>query len=118
MVKTAVTTYVGRRINGETLVTADGRVLPLYLDVHSHSPTGFEWGYAGAGPAQLALALLVDHFQDNAAAMRWHQPFKWAVVTQLRGNLWTITSADIDAALATIENYSRPVPLIHDEHNT
>src|SRR5262245_22144387 len=34
--------------------------LPLCLELRNHSPTGFEWGYGGSGPAQLALALLVD----------------------------------------------------------
>jgi hypothetical protein len=28
------------------------------LDLWNHSPTGLEWGYAGSGPAQLALALI------------------------------------------------------------
>src|SRR5262245_1194599 len=36
------------------------RDLPARLDLRSHSPTGFEWGYGGSGPAQLALALLAD----------------------------------------------------------
>lgn len=27
-----------------------------------HSPDGFEWGYGGSGPADLALAILCDHF--------------------------------------------------------
>lgn len=26
----------------------------------NHSPDGFEWGYGGSGPAQLALAILLD----------------------------------------------------------
>lgn len=26
----------------------------------SHSPTGFEWGYLGSGPAELAFALVRD----------------------------------------------------------
>ena len=29
-------------------------------DLVDHSPTGFEWGYGGSGPAQLALALASD----------------------------------------------------------
>lgn len=27
-----------------------------------HSPDGFEWGYAGSGPAELARCILIDHF--------------------------------------------------------
>ena len=34
------------------------RALRLRLDLFNHSPTGFEWGYAGSGPVQLALAIL------------------------------------------------------------
>jgi hypothetical protein len=26
---------------------------------HNHSPDGFNWGYAGSGPAQLALAIIL-----------------------------------------------------------
>jgi len=26
----------------------------------NHSPDGFEWGYGGSGPAQLALAIYQD----------------------------------------------------------
>lgn len=32
------------------------------LKLVNHSPTGFSWGYGGSGPAQLALAILADHF--------------------------------------------------------
>lgn len=27
--------------------------------VHNHSPDGFNWGYGGSGPAQLALAVIL-----------------------------------------------------------
>ncbi|MDI6857213.1 MAG: DUF6166 domain-containing protein [Dehalococcoidia bacterium] len=29
-----------------------------------HSPDGVEWGYAGSGPADLALAILADYFEE------------------------------------------------------
>ena len=32
----------------------DPRPLDPRLDLRRHSPDGFEWGYAGSGPAQLA----------------------------------------------------------------
>lgn len=31
-----------------------------------HSPTGFSWGYAGSGPAELARCLLIDALGDRA----------------------------------------------------
>ncbi len=46
---------------------------------HNHSPDGFNWGYGGSGPAQLALAVVLaitgkaDGYQD----------FKWKVITGL-----------------------------------
>jgi hypothetical protein len=42
----------------------DGKTypLPLYAQIRNHSPSGFEFGYNGSGPAQLALAILADLF--------------------------------------------------------
>ena len=99
-------TYTGRRVAGNTVVTvtdAGGRrPLPLRLEVRNHSPTGFEWGYGGSGPAQLALALVLDYFEtfhedgDENAAMIMYQAFKFAVVGRL-GDEWTLTTEDIRA---------------------
>ena len=43
--------------------------------VWNHSPDGFQSGYYGSGPAQLALAILLE-FTDEATAVRLHQTFK------------------------------------------
>lgn len=48
----------------------------------NHSPDGFSWGYAGSGPAQLALALLLE-FADEDFARRYHQEFKTDVIAKL-----------------------------------
>src|SRR5215469_11969326 len=32
----------------------------MRLELVNHSPSGFDWGPGGSGPAQLALALLAD----------------------------------------------------------
>jgi hypothetical protein len=58
-------TYRGWREGYAALVTVDGRSLNPRLDLWNHSPTGFEWGYAGSGPSQLALAMLADHLGDD-----------------------------------------------------
>lgn len=42
-----------------------------------HSPTGFEWGYGGSGPADLALNILYAVTGDRKIAMEYHQEFKW-----------------------------------------
>lgn len=40
-----------------------------------HSPAGFEWGYLGSGPAELALNILLLFVPRNIA-WRCHQSFK------------------------------------------
>ena len=32
--------------------------------VNNHSPDGFNWGYNGSGPAQLALAIMLEIYQQ------------------------------------------------------
>lgn len=51
-----------------TVTRADGTKLPLRTDISNRSPTGFAWGYRGSGPRQLAIALLADVYDDDAAA--------------------------------------------------
>ncbi len=94
-------TYAGGRSLDGALVTVDGAALPPRYDLRRLSATGFEWTYEGAGPAQLALALLADHFGDDALALALYERFMHAVVAEL-DNSWELTSADIDAALRGI----------------
>lgn len=93
-------TYTGRRTRSGASVYMqheNGQLqkLPLRLDLYNHSPTGFEWGYGGSGPAQLALALLAWHTDDDALASWMYQRFKWDVVSKLPRHGWTMTSEDI-----------------------
>lgn len=37
-----------------------------------HSPTGYEYGYMGSGPADLALSILADFFQQSKEAALRH----------------------------------------------
>ena len=88
-------------------VSEDGarRELNPRLDLRRHSPTGFDWGYAGSGPSQLALAILADHLHDDERALQLYQDFKWKVVTGFDRGAWTLTAREIDAVLAQL-----PVP--------
>jgi len=63
--------------------------------VWNHSPTGFEWGYGGSGPAQLALALILDATGDRNLALRAYQWFKWGAVACWARDRWTITAGEI-----------------------
>ena len=96
--------YEGRREGYAADVSVNGRPLNPRLDLWNHSPTGFEWGYGGSGPAQLALALLADHFGGDHRAVELHHDFKWAVVAKLPKRGWTLTSRQIDQALSALKS--------------
>jgi hypothetical protein len=91
----------GRSLDG-AVVTVDGKRLPPRFDLKKLSPAGFEWTYEGAGPAQLALALLADHLGDDQKALALYEPFMRAVVAQL-DNAWRLTTDEIDQALASLQ---------------
>lgn len=73
------------------MVTVDGGKLDPRLDLANHSPTGFEWGYGGSGPAQLALAILADAIGDDDLARSLYQEYKREVISALPYGSWTIT---------------------------
>ena len=94
-------------------VTVDGRPLPHIV---RHSPTGFEWGYGGSGPADLALSILADYLGEQEAVRRYirpmgwvtenepltcrlYQQFKWAFVARFDRQSWRLTGAEIAAWL-------------------
>ena len=67
--------------------------LPLEpsLKLQNHSPTGFEIGYHGSGPAQLALAILLHEFGDPILACNFYLDFKDEVIAKLeRGKPFAI----------------------------
>ena len=69
--------------------------LELRLDLINHSPDGFEWGYHGSGPSQLALAILARELGDDQAAMALHQEFKARVVAMLPEREWELTGDEV-----------------------
>jgi hypothetical protein len=98
--------YEGRRKGQVAEVTVDGRPLNSRFDLWSHSPSGFEWGYGGSGPAQLALALLADHLSDDDQAVLHYQDFKRTVVAGLPHLGWTLTSEQIEESLEILKSSS------------
>ncbi|OUN01358.1 MAG: hypothetical protein BAA04_07000 [Firmicutes bacterium ZCTH02-B6] len=81
-----------------------------------HSPTGMEWGYAGSGPADLALSILAHYLGEEDAverylhssnwvhmeqpvAIRLHHEFKDQFISHW-GNSWRITGEQIASWLA------------------
>jgi len=54
----------------------------------------FQYGYGGAGPSQLALALLLDVTTNPSTALAYYQQFKWDFVARWKDE-WTIFSGEI-----------------------
>ena len=46
------------------------------LQIADHSPDGFQWGYSGSGPAQLAAAILNEITGDPELTRQYYQFFK------------------------------------------
>jgi hypothetical protein len=67
-----------------------------------HSPTGFEWGYGGSGPADLALNILV-FYVGMEKAWKLHQHFKWDFIAVMPKEGGVIKKKDIERWLAAKE---------------
>jgi hypothetical protein len=99
--------YVGYRQRGRAIVEerpGQEQLTPeRSLELANHSPSGFSWGYSGSGPAQLALALLLDYTDDEDVALAEYMAFKDEVVSRLECSgpeqRWRLTGHEIDAAL-------------------
>ena len=63
-------------INGKELLPGRSQ------EIANHSPDGFNWGYGGSGPAQLALTILLRFLPKDKAIFRYQQ-FKWDVIARL-----------------------------------
>lgn len=105
-------TYTGQIIRtkeGGMLVLRNG--LPLSPEpsqkLVNHSPNGFSWGYSGSGPAQLALALLLDVTHNPSLAMNHHQCFKSEITAgfDMKAS-WTLTSTAIKH---WVDNHGNPL---------
>jgi hypothetical protein len=71
------------------------------LKVWNHSPDGFNWGYGGSGPAQLALAILLDRGETEGVAVRMHQDFKFDIIAPLeQGKDFELESETVDIWIA------------------
>lgn len=98
-----IRSYTGtRNVNKEAQVRIydeHGKEWPLPIEpslkLANHSPAGFEWGYGGSGPAQLALAILLDYTGDKDLARRLHQDFKRDMIALLPHDEWVLSGVEI-----------------------
>ena len=103
MSNTPSTVYEGQRDDNHVVtVTRDGAPLNPRLDLRVHSPDGFNYGFAGSGPAQLALAILADALGDDELALAHYQKFKFGVIAKLQESPWRITQAEVRTWIADV----------------
>ena len=102
--RASVTTEHGQRPEPLVLAWEGGHPRPLdpapSQALRNHSPGGFHWGYGGSGPAQLALAILLDCTGDEDTALEHYQEFKSCVIAALeRDEAWEIRAGEIEEFL-------------------
>lgn len=100
-------------LDGKVYVRKDGqsfeqaRELNPRFDLANHSPTWFNLGYQGSGPAQLALALLADCVGAERA-LKNYQDFKRKVVALfLPDTTWSLSERRLLRNLKEIEDYEQ-----------
>ena len=91
----------------------------LLTHCNLHSPTGFETGFGGSGPADTAASILADYFGEDAhwvernwrgryigrpsIAVKLHQSFKFEVIAGIGlepGEVYTLDELQVTAWLA------------------
>lgn len=77
-------------VDGHELLPEDSQKL------RRHSPDGFNWGYGGSGPAQLALDLLSRLIGKKEFALSYYQEFKWRVIAKLPQGDFQLTVPDAE----------------------
>lgn len=78
--------------------------LHLRLDLAKKSPTGFNWGYMGSGPAQLALAILANCYGDDEFALTWFQGFKTRAIANLKKDEeWSLSEQQVREVMTVLK---------------
>lgn len=96
------TTYHGSRRGGRLFVFINQGLSAEQLVHHVlHSPDGFECGYYGSGPLELARSMLWD-FLGTEPSKQAYQAFTDQVISKLSKNQdWSLTVDDISEWLFT-----------------
>ena len=93
--------FRGRKTTDGCIVELDneGYVTQLLLEkslqVVDHSPDGFQWGYSGSGPAQLAAAILYEITDDTEHTRNYYQLFKFDHVVKWEGLTFEISEQEV-----------------------
>ncbi len=97
-------TYTGIRVGhvvSVVVTTPEGSKSLRHIS--RHSPDGFQWGYGGSGPSDLALSIMVDFFEKQGLSMfalknagTCYQDFKWEFIAGVQENRFVITGEQIN----------------------
>jgi hypothetical protein len=68
----------------------DTQVVPLYTNIINHSPTGYEFGYSGSGPAQAAFAILFHFTKNKELSLSLYQKFKFWFIANIKEDTWIL----------------------------
>lgn len=93
--------YTGERApDGTVRVSVEQDGVPRLLHhLSRHDPDGFDYGYDGSGPADLARAILSDYL-GYVPKWRVYRAFLHQFIVPLdRAEPWTISEAEISAWL-------------------
>lgn len=85
------------------VVTDRSTPLEFRLEQYAASPDGFEWGYPGSGPSQLAFCLLMERREDVAFARSASEYFRDRFVRQLPREGWTLTEDELETLVCLTE---------------
>ncbi|CAA6803176.1 MAG: Unknown protein [uncultured Sulfurovum sp.] len=83
-------TFKGMRTKNGAFVTYADIPLDLRLDLKVHSPMGFEWGYNGSGPKQLALAILARILTNEKVVLEYYESFAKEYIEIMETSEWII----------------------------
>ena len=102
-------TYQGQRLEYSAfveVVSCDGNIMDLDPErsqaIKDLAPDGFDWGYDGGKPAQLALAILLDVTNDAKIALKHYKAFKDAKVRYL-SKTWELSEESVRTWLLTVD---------------
>ena len=95
--------YIGRRYEeGNVVVVAekDDPSSSQRLEHHvQHSPDGFNWGYSGSDPSELARCILWDFLGEEPTAAAYRD-FTRVFIVGIQEDSWTIDSTLITTWLS------------------
>ena len=91
--------YEGQRTGETVTVRVDRQPLDARLDLRDFHASGYEWGYEGGGPSQLALAILADHANAQTALGNYRK-FVQIFVAEIEGDSWRLSSEEIDQRIS------------------